>query len=733
MKKIDIFSISILLIINGYFSVAQNNSQSGKKNYNKFSNSKAIKSLEDMTSKETETNRLLAERYYISGNTELAEQYYTAVINSNNVLPKDYFRFALMLRVNKKYAESEKWIKKYGELNHDDSRVKEYMENKGATEKILAKHGQFKINNLSINSPEQDFGPAYLNNTIVFTSSREQVKSVVRRWKGNGLPFLDIYEAELDKTSGLVNADPISRKINKKFHDGPASFSADGKMMICTRNNYRQRGEDRSINLEMFTAEFIDGQWKNEKSMSFNNKDYSVGQPSLSPDGTILFFTSNMPGGYGGTDIYKSVKQKDGTWSKPENAGSTINTEGNEMFPFYHPEGILFFASDGHIGLGGLDIFMSHLKTNGYGRIENLGAPINTNKDDFAFILNQEMSSGYVCSNRTGGKGNDDIYSFNVLKPITFEKVIKGIAKDKNGNILKGVTLNLYEEGSKKAQTINSEDDGTFTFTVTADSDFILTGTKTNYLDSYNKLSTDSPENIINTEAILEKDPDLLLYGMVLEKGTNKVLKDVKVSLVNNTKGFSETLFTSEAGDFKRNLNAFKLNDLLNYSIKLEKEGYLSKSLTYVKKVDREGVYDLTETMELYMDKVSIGEDLAKIVSLNPIYFDFGKFNIRKDAATELAKMIKIMNDNPNMIVELGSHTDCRGDDATNLALSDKRAKASAEYIKKRITNPSRISGKGFGETMLKTNCGCEGTDKPLCTEEEHQQNRRTEFIIIKL
>lgn len=733
MKNLHYITV-LIMIISGSVSEAQNhNNQAGKKNYNKFSYSKAIRSLERSGSKDTEANRLLAESYYISGNSEKAEQCYEAVVKAPDPKPEDYFRYAMMLRVNKKYAESEKWIEKFGETHKDDSRVTEYKLSKGGLDKLLIDEDRYKFSTLTINSSGQDFGPAYLNNNIVFTSSRVKVKAVERRWNGNGLPFLDMFQASLLDSSLSAISEPFSKDVNRKFHDGPASFSGDGKFMVCTRNNYTQKGDDLTTNLELFSAEFVDNKWKNEKTMPFNNKDYSVGQPSLSEDGNTLYFTSNMPGGFGGTDIYKTTRQKDGTWTKPENAGSTINTEGNEMFPFIHSLGILFFSSDGHVGLGGLDIFMSQIKPDGYGKIVNLGTPMNTNKDDFAIIVNKELTNGYMCSNRAGGQGDDDIYAFKVLKEFTFGKTIKGVAKDKNGNLLSDAVVKLYDEETKSTVSVISGEDGSYSFNVDADKNFTLKGKKSHYFDGDNKVTSFCFDDVITADVILEKDPGLSLYCQVTDRITNMPLKDVKIELINNISGKSEIIATSAEGDFRKSLAENKLMDKVDYTIKLEKEGYLSKSVNYTKVLDKEGQYSLNELLDFNLDKVSVGLDLAKIVSLKPIYFDLGKFNIRKDAAIELDKIVKLMNENPAMVVELGSHTDCRGSAASNEKLSEKRAVASAAYIKKRISDPSRIYGKGYGESKLKNDCGCEGNVKSTCTEAEHQENRRTEFIIIKL
>jgi outer membrane protein OmpA-like peptidoglycan-associated protein len=638
-----------------------NKTKKGSSDYERLSYSKAISKLEACAVKTTEVKRQLAESYYITGNIPKAESYYSDIVNAPDAKAEDYYRYSAILRMNGKYAESEKWITQFGQKKASDSRVAEYLLNPMAEKQLAKDEGRFEVTNLDINSSQQDFGPAYLKNKLTFASSREGVKSIERRWNGNGLPFLDIYVGNIGEKGQITNPVSLTKRINKKFHEGPATFSEDGTQMIFTRNNYKEKAVDGSVNLQLFSANLVNGKWVNEQPLPFNNKEYSVGHPSLSPDGNTLYFASNMPSGVGGTDIYKSVKQTNGNWSAPENLGEDINTEGNEMFPFYHSSGMLFFASDGHVGLGGLDIFLVQKKQNGWGEIKNLGAPVNTNKDDFSFIVDKQMKSGYFSSNRDGGKGDDDIYAFNLLKPFSSGKT-----------------------------------------TVTAD-------------------------------VIPEKESGLSLYGIIKEKGSSIALEKVKIKLINNKTGIEEKIVTGPNGDFRKPLTENKLNDRVSYNLTMEKEGYLAKTVTYEKLLDKNGQYNIFENIDVALDKVTLGTDLAKLIDIKPILFDLGKYLIRGDASIELDKIVKVMNENPTMIIALGSHTDCRGTSANNEKLSDERAKASAEYIKARITNPDRISGKGYGESQLKNGCACEGTVKSNCNETEHQENRRTEFIIVKM
>ena len=436
-----------------------------------------------------------------------------------------------------------------------------------------------------------------------------------------------------------------------KMNNGPASFSKDGNYMVYTRNNYELKKRDRIVNLEIYFRTYKDGKWSEPQAFILNNKDYSVGQPCLTADGNTMYFTSDMPGGYGGTDIYRIKKDATGAWGTAENMGTTLNTEGNEMFPFFEENnGVLFFASDGRFGLGGLDVFICWLKGSKVDRIYNAGAPLNTRYDDFAVITDDKASKGYFSSNRSGGSGDDDIYSLDIikLKGLEINKQIKGVAKDKNANAIPNTFVTLLNDSNKILDTLTTQTDGTYTFPVASGKNYNLSGKKENYLEGDTTANTFGKDFIVMADLVLLK---------------------------------KETAATP---------------------------------------------------------KMEVGDDLGKLVKVDqsilnqPIYFDLNKYNLRPDAITELAKIVKVMNEYPTIVVELRSYTDCRGTKEYNQVLSNERARASAAYIRAGITKPERIYGKGYGETNLVNGCACEGDVVSDCSEDEHQKNRRTEFIIMK-
>jgi outer membrane protein OmpA-like peptidoglycan-associated protein len=711
--------------------VSQNSIKKAKNAFSAFNYSKAINKYEYADKKDIQAERNLAKSYAMTGNLTKAEEHYAKAAGMPEKNADDVYNYAQALMNNGKYDEAKAQLTTFVSMAPNDIRAQQLKNAGDFVSKIKASKDNFTIKNLAINGDQQDFGTSYYKNQLVLASSRRKGSIISRRWNGNKLPFLDMYV--VDRDANTQELSKLSRfKQNKKHHEGPASFSSDGSFMAFTRNDYKSKSNDGVVTLELCTSELKAGKWSDPKVVPFNNKDYSFGHPSLTPDGKTMYFASDMPGGKGGVDIYR-VERNGDSWGTPENL-KAINTEGNEMFPFYHKDGILFFSSNGLPGLGGLDVFAVKLR-NGIptGNAQNAGYPLNDSKDDFALIVDENQKTGYFSSNRQGGKGDDDIYSVTMAKPFKFGKLIKGQTKDKTGAIVADAKVDLKDGNGNVINTANSDANGNYEFFVDEEKTYALLGTKTKYYDGSNTANTAVPEDVIYSDVTLEKDPGLSLYTLVTDKASGQALDGVKIKYINKATGKEEDVTTPASGDHLIPLTTNRIGDNLAYEIRLEKQGYLPKTVNYNQLIDREGRYDIHKTLDISLEKPQVGGDLAKLININPIYFDLGKYNIRKDAAIELDKIVKVMTDYPTMVVELGSHTDCRSSMASNMKLSDNRAKASAAYIKQRIQNPERIYGKGYGETKLLNGCACEGAVKSKCSEEEHQKNRRTEFVIMKM
>lgn len=718
--------------------------------YEKLSYSYAVDLYEELIGSEVDSPKLQAKIgscYYYMGNMVKSESYYSSMINSGLAVKEDFFFYAQALKQNGKYTESDQWMSKFNQLATNDIRGLSYINNTSYLDNIQKQGVHFEIKNLNCNTPVADFGayPSIDGKHVYFVSARRKPVMIQYEWTWNETQYLDVYKSNVDLQKELDNITLLNKEINTRFHEGPLCFSPDGKYVYYTRNNIskgKQRKDKKGIqNLQLFRATIDSlGNWKNEENLPFNSKDFSAGHPTISSDGHLLYFVSDMPGGFGGADLYKVAINIDGSLGNAENMGALFNTEGQEMFPWINNKGELFFASNGHIGMGGLDVFVMSLKKNGgYDKLINVGIPINSQNDDFAFTMNNDNVSGYFSSNRIGGKGDDDIYSYVLTKPFQKKMVVEGIVKDETtGEILSGATVKLINSKGEVISTATADNSGSFLFDVEPEEEYIIAVSGVEkYNDNQRNVSTknlDAETTELDGNIALSKEVNLSLYCLVTDSKSALPLEEVKITITNNDdqNEFINRL-TAKTGDIEKELLDKKVSDQLSYIIRLEKPGYLTKVVTFNYTIAQMGRINVHETLDLTMDKIDIGLDLTSIIDINPIYFDLGKFTIRTDASIELNKIVKVMNENPAMEIELGSHTDCRGSIASNEKLSDNRAKASADYIKQRITNPERINGKGYGEAQLKVDCPCEGAVKSTCTEAEHQQNRRTEFVIIKM
>jgi len=383
-----------------------------------YSFDKAIESYTHTKHLSLEGQRRLAESYHnIDQNIQSEAVYSKLISEAVGILPEDYYNYAMILKINGKYDEASKWMDKFIKLKPDDLRAKDYAANKNELANLLKDNGKYKIEHLNINTAALDFGTCYYKNKIVFVSTRAAHKLIARKYNWTRKSFWNMYISEVD--NGQLKAPEIfDKSLDGKWHNGPASFSNEGSFMAFTRNDYHNKSKDGVVELKIYFSSYKEGKWSKPEPFFLNNEKYSVGHPCLTSDGNTMYFTSDMSGGYGGTDIYRITKDEKGKWGKPENLGDKINTEGDEMFPFFEEnKNILFFASNGRFGLGGLDIFSCMINGNGFGPVYNAGFPLNTQYDDYAVILNYKIGKGYFSSDRNGGSGGDDIYSLEIAEP----------------------------------------------------------------------------------------------------------------------------------------------------------------------------------------------------------------------------------------------------------------------------------------------------------------------------
>lgn len=597
--------------------------------------------------------RLLAECYMEVNDTKSATVWMGKVVAFGNAKPTDVKAYAFLLKSEGKYQDAIAQFETYKTLVPAESdKAEAWITACRDAEKWIAKPEYWDVNNAEMfNTPYTEFGLIPFQKGYSLTSDRKisgvtYKKEDLYGWTGN--PYLKMFYVTMDDKGQSVTKLEDMGDLNYTYHNGPGTYHAGSQTMYYTRTKMvkvtkkpinpdptswydHSTALEYTNRLEVYSAKFNNDEFGESKAFEYNKaEEYSVGHPAISPDGNILYFVSDMPGGMGKSDIYYCEKTGD-TWGAPKNAGTTINSEGNEVFPYMDAGGTLYYSSDGLPGMGGLDLFSAKGSKDTWSFPENLKYPLNSPKDDFSIYYTEAGKSGYLTSNRDGGKGLDDIYRFEDATPT--ELILSVLTKEK---------------------------------------------------------TTDNKINI---------------------------LPDVEVAITNKTKNDIQKMQTDASGRLYT-----KVDCGTSFQVAGNKEGYFA----HVKNIETKCTsrHD-TVFVELILDQIVIDKPIV----LKNIYYDFDKWNIRPDAALELNKLVVILLQNPNIEIELGSHTDSRGSDQYNMVLSQKRAESAVQYIITNGIDAKRIKAKGYGESVPVNRC----TNGAKCTDEEFQMNRRTEFKVTKI
>lgn len=633
MKQLPLLLVIILIVQSCTQRIAQRSFEKGE-----FE--RAIELYKKgMDENDPERNFQIAESYRKSNRLKEAARFYAAAAKNGSAEPSLPYNYARSLKANEQYDEAEKILNEYLSKPSGEKKYRELaqyeLDNLDNLDIIIEQTNYYRIKNLdALNTPRAEYSPVYQNGLLYFTSNRNSE----RIYLVTGTPFTDIYTVQTQganvniKTLALL--DPMIN--HDDTNEGSVAISPDGTSIIFAKGNSGKATGNTEVNL--YFTRYRNGQWSDPRPLSVNDPDAWDSTPALSPDGGTLYFSSTREGGLGGADIYSAQLNRRGRWVDIKNLGPQINTPGDEVFPFVSDDGSLYFSSDGHPGFGNLDLFVAK-RERGKINISNLGQPMNSQSDDFG-LYQFDLTRGFFTSNRPGGKGDDDIYTF--------------VNDDPDLKI-----VNYYLEG----------------VTVTKD-----------------------------------------------DGGNEIVLPNTKVALHAEDGEVVGESFTGEDGVFK-----FRVYSEENYNLIGEKTDYFTTRINFStvgKSVDRstltEFITNVTFDSKINMERIV----LEKPIVLNNIYYDLDKADIRPDAAIVLDSLVGLMNDNPEIYVELGSHTDARADDVYNMNLSIRRARSAVQYMIKKGVEAERITAKGYGETMLIV--------KNAQTEEEHQKNRRTEFKVLR-
>lgn len=667
MKKhvITIFLFCITLICN-----AQSfNTKRADKYFERAYYAEAIPLYKSFLEDYTSYNALhkLADSYYNINSMSKANRYYKYLMTyyKKKLTDDIYLKYAHTLKAINKPEKANAILKEFYNGKKDKAGLEKLNQEISYLANVTEIGNRFDIENLAINTANSEFGAVIKNKKLIFSAAKKERTLFEKVYKWNDSPYLDIYEIPLSEINAKEKSySALSDNINTKVHEANAVFTKDGKTVYFTRNNFiknkRKKDSLKVTHVQIFKASLKEGKWTNITSLPFNNKKYSTEHPALSPDEKTLYFSSDMPGGYGSFDIYKIAVLGGDTYGEATNLGATINTDKKEQFPFITKKNELYFSSNGHPGFGSLDVFVSKMVKNNFTKPDNVGLPVNSSYDDFSFNIDTKTKEGYFASNRPTGKGGDDIYKVSEKKPLIIEACKQAIAFT--------VTDADTKEGLYRANLlINKGASG---------SSFVKTNKKGKF----------------NYETKCK-----VTYNVVAsKKGYQKIEQKI---IIDGTRG-------------KNNKVAIALKPI--------KEIKKERKIIRKDRVTRKPITVKKDIIVVNNNKTS--------VETRGVNFDYKLWYLRKDAKKEVDKVIDVMKTNPGILIEVATHSDIRGPKKYNLELSQKRANSVRDYIIEKGIDRSRVTAIGYGETKPIKKCATEDA----CTEEEHELNRRCEFIIKK-
>ncbi|WP_281336345.1 OmpA family protein [Flavobacterium eburneipallidum] len=705
MKKL----LLIIFVFSIQFINAQNQElERAKRFFDRTNYTEAIELYEKIVAEKpsVEAVKNLADSYYYTNDLKNAQRYYRLLIRSysQDLDSNYYFKFAHTLKATNSYDEANAVLKDYYSKSANVQDLTQFENDTKTLENVSAIGNRYEIKNLAFNTENSEFGAVKHNDSLIFAAVKKKPGLLDKVYKWDNETYLNLVSIPL---KNINSRDSIGRYFAKELktsmHESNIIFTKDGKTAYFTRNNYkngrRGKNEEKVSNLQIFKTELVNGKWTNVTSLPFNSENYSVEHPALSNDEKTLFFASDMPGTLGSFDIF-SVAVNEGVFGIPQNLGAAINTDKREQFPFVSKDNKLYFSSDGHLGYGSLDVFVSEIKNKEYSKANNVGLPVNSNLDDFAFNIDSDTKEGYFSSNREAGKGSDDVYQLKEIKDLIIEdckQFIAGIITDVDTKLpLENAIVVIQDAAKKQINSVTTAADGKFNFTIPCESSFTVLVSKENYTNNSKAVVSRKTRDYSN-------DASMALKSLEVIKQENQKLEEEKKQLEEE----------------KKQKEALAVIALKEAEIKAKKDAIVQAEIKKKEKINA----ILAKEKDVVKDKDRL------IIKTDPIYFDYDLWYIRKESKIILNRVLELMKKYPEMVVEIGSHTDSRGDLKYNAELSGKRAQSTKEYLVESGIDSKRIIAKGYGESAPIVKCK---TDES-CTEEQHELNRRSEFVIKNL
>ncbi len=672
-----------------------------------------------------QTRAHLAEAYRKNQQYDKAVEHYAQIKNWGQLAPEYLLYYAKALLKTASCAEAQSVYDQYLERKPLDARAPMLRDVCAALEQLRAQpNDAFTLFPVGFNSSYHEMAPAYYGNSLVFASNRLSAKG----------DFLDLIVAK--DPASTESLAPFATELNTPLHEATATFSADMSRVFFTRSREVKTSlESRIVPLDILTAtRQSDGKWSKPESLNLTDAAYSAAHPCLSADGTRLYFSSDLPNGFGGKDLYYS-DWNGSTWGKPVNLGPEINTEGDELFPALGPDNRLYFSSDGHLGLGGHDLFAAEMiGPSAWGRVQNLGLLFNSAEDDFAIAWAPDGNAGFLSSNRTGGQGGDDIYGFKRLHYVLALEFTDAL----NGRSIAPTSVASDCGATTLHPRLRLPVEGCCSITVQA--------------EGYESLSRQICANESGLPGksayriALEPEKVYTVQGSVMDQQSEQPLTGAAIHVFDQAGALFAVLVSGADGHFAANLPRGKC-----FTFKVEKGNYFARTLD--ERICTEGnqtLYVLNVVLQpFWISAAQMRRNLANTTALAKgvflagtptgleetapfqlqIYYNRFSAEIREDAIPEMQRLIQLLKDNPKVVLEISAHTDARGDASFNQRLSQKRAEAVVKWLTDRGIESSRLFAKGYGESRLVNHC----KDGVACSEAEHQRNRRTEFRVVEV
>lgn len=654
--------------------------------------------------------------YFRLGELEKAEVAYAELAALPQGDASYKYQYAQILSLQGKYGEAEKWFIAYNDSQKNDSRSQSKLDFIYSLSYYFRDSVLYTITNEKYNSDQSDFAPHYHGDRVVFVSARDRDLFIKRKSLSainEKESHLNVYSAPATDVLDEGDVIPFYKDgLNSILHDGPITFFDSGKQIAFTRNNTRNGkahiNKFGRVNLKLYFAKLDENnQMSRLTDFPFNDDDYSVGHPWVSDDGRVLYFASDMPGGIGGVDLYRSEKEN-GKWLKPVNLGPHVNTLGDEFYPFLLGDSVMYFSSNGHGGLGGLDIFISHKdKSTSFSLPTNLGFPLNTSSDDFSLVLDKSGRGGLFASNREGGLGYDDIYKFKVKSFFLAGKVIE---RADSTHIIADAMVDLLNEHGEVIQSQKSDANGMVHFDLDFDKKYSLRASKANY-SWVDELPYTTETRFMGGDSVflpLWKHA-LVAKGTVYSNEAQAILPDAVVQLKNKITNATQEVVVDSTG-----LYNFKIEPNQQYTVKAMREGFLDNEFS----LNTREIYKGDLINDLLLEEIFVEKAIVQ--------FDFDKANLSEAGEKLLEPILKELKRDSKATLNIGAHADSYGTVAYNKSLSERRAKTVKDYFVSHGIAAKRIEAIGFGEELLLNLC----SDGAECSEEEHSRNRRAEIKV---